>query len=90
MVLYFRKLNEKIIADLYPLPNIHDILDESVSARYFSVFDFSHRISSYANEYQRLTENRFFHPFRLLLICPIAFWFEKRTSNIWHFSDLWI
>ena len=41
MVLDFRKLNVKIIGDSYPLPNINDILDSLVSAKYFSVFDLS-------------------------------------------------
>ena len=39
MVLDFCKLNEKKIGDSYPLPNINDILDSLVSAKYFSEFD---------------------------------------------------
>ena len=39
MVLDFRKLNEKTISDSYPLPNIHEILDQLGNAQYFSVFD---------------------------------------------------
>ena len=39
MVLDFRKLNEKIISDSYPLPNIHEILEQLGNAQYFSVFD---------------------------------------------------
>ncbi|XP_076685843.1 uncharacterized protein LOC143377921 [Andrena cerasifolii] len=39
IVIDFRKLNEKIIGDAYPLPNITDILDQLGSAKYFSVFD---------------------------------------------------
>lgn len=39
MVIDFRMLNEKSIADAYPLPNITEILDQLGSAKYFSVFD---------------------------------------------------
>ena len=39
MVLDFRKLNEKTIADSHPLPNMNDILESLGSSRYFSVFD---------------------------------------------------
>ena len=35
----FRALNEKVIGDAYPLPNITDILDHLGNAQYFSVFD---------------------------------------------------
>lgn len=35
----YRALNEKIISDAYPLPNITEILDQLGSAKYFSVFD---------------------------------------------------
>jgi len=38
MVLDFRALNDKIIGDTYPLPNIVDILDQ-LGAQYFSVCD---------------------------------------------------
>lgn len=39
MVIDYRALNEKSIADAYPLPNILEILDQLGSAKYFSVFD---------------------------------------------------
>lgn len=39
MVLDFLKLNEKTISDSFPLPNIHEILDQLGDAQYFSVFD---------------------------------------------------
>lgn len=39
LVIDFRALNEKILGDAYPLPNITDILDQLGSAKYFSVFD---------------------------------------------------
>ena len=39
MVLDFSELNEKTIADAYPLPNIAVILDRLGGANYFSVFD---------------------------------------------------
>lgn len=39
VVVDFRRLNEKMIADAYPLPNITDILDQIGGARYFSTFD---------------------------------------------------
>ena len=35
----FRKLNEATVGDSFPLPNIQDILDKLVGARYFSTLD---------------------------------------------------
>jgi hypothetical protein len=39
MVIDYHRLNEKTIGDVYPLPNISDILDQLGSAKYFSVLD---------------------------------------------------
>ena len=39
LVIEYRRLNEKVIGDAYPLPNITDILERSGKAHYFSVFD---------------------------------------------------
>jgi len=39
MVIDYRALNEKIVGDVYPLPNITEILNQLGSAKYFSVFD---------------------------------------------------
>ena len=39
VVIDFRALNEKVIGDVYPLPNITDVLDHLGNAQYFSVFD---------------------------------------------------
>ncbi|CAK9824012.1 Retrovirus-related Pol polyprotein from transposon 297 [Anthophora retusa] len=39
MVIDYRSLNEKTIADAYPLPSIVEILDQLGSAKYFSTFD---------------------------------------------------
>ena len=39
LVIDYRKLNEKTIADMYPVPNIMDILDRLGGAKYFSVLD---------------------------------------------------
>lgn len=39
MVIDYRKLNEKSLADAYPLPNIVEVLDQLGSAKYFSVLD---------------------------------------------------
>jgi len=38
-VVDFRKLNELIIGDLFPLPNIIDSLDQLGNAKYFSTLD---------------------------------------------------
>jgi len=35
----FRKLNELTIGDLFPLPNITNILDQLGNAKYFSTMD---------------------------------------------------
>uniref|UniRef100_A0A6V7KDU1 RNA-directed DNA polymerase n=1 Tax=Bracon brevicornis TaxID=1563983 RepID=A0A6V7KDU1_9HYME len=39
IVIDYRKLNEKTVADAYPLPNITDILEQLGGSKYFSVFD---------------------------------------------------
>jgi len=39
MVINYHALNEKIIGDAYPLPNLTEILDQLRSAKYFNVFD---------------------------------------------------
>ena len=39
MVIDYRALNEKIVGDAYPLPNITDILDQLGGAKYFTVLD---------------------------------------------------
>ena len=43
VVIYFRKLNELIIGDSFPLPNITDILDQLGNAKYFSTLDLASR-----------------------------------------------
>ena len=53
MVLDFRKLNEKIIGDSYPLPDINDIFDSLGSGKYFSVSDLAtgfHHIKTYTKD----------------------------------------
>lgn len=39
MVIDYRALNKKTVADAYPLPNITDIIDKLGGAKYFSVLD---------------------------------------------------
>lgn len=39
LVVDFRKLNKKLIGDVYPIPRIDDILDQLGRAKYFSVLD---------------------------------------------------
>ena len=39
MVIDYRKLNEKTIADKYPIPNISDLLDKLGKCRFFSCID---------------------------------------------------
>ena len=39
LVIDYRLVNEKIISDAYPIPNINDILDELGGAKFFSVLD---------------------------------------------------
>ena len=43
IVIDFRALNEKIIGDAYPLPNILEIFDQLGKAQYFLVFDLASR-----------------------------------------------
>jgi len=53
MVIDFRALNEKMIGDVYPFPNITEILDQLGSTKYFSVFDFAsgfHQISMHESD----------------------------------------
>jgi len=50
MVINFHTLNEKTIGDVYPLPNIMEMLDQLGSAEYFSIFDLAsefYQISMY-------------------------------------------
>lgn len=39
MVMDFRKLNEKIVKDKYPMPAINDVLDKIGRTKYFSALD---------------------------------------------------
>lgn len=39
LVIDYRRLNDRIVEDKYPLPNIHDILDRLGRAQYFSTLD---------------------------------------------------
>jgi len=39
IVVNFRKLNDLTIGDLFPLPNITDILDQLGNAKYFTTLD---------------------------------------------------
>lgn len=41
LVVDFRKLNEKLIPDKFPIPRIDDIFDQLAQARFFSVIDLS-------------------------------------------------
>ena len=53
VVIDFRALNEKVIGDAYPLPNITDILDHLGNAQYFSVFDLAsgfHQVETHPDD----------------------------------------
>ena len=53
VVVDFRALNEKVIGDSYPLPNITDILDHLGKAQYFSVFDLAsgfHQVETHPDD----------------------------------------
>lgn len=52
IVIGYRKLtiNEKIIDDEYPIPNINDFLDKIDKCQYFTTLDSGWRISSDRNE----------------------------------------
>jgi len=56
MVIDFRALNEKMIRNAYPFPNIIEILDQLGSAKYFSVLDLSsgfHQILMHESDVQK-------------------------------------
>lgn len=56
MVIDFRALNEITLEDVYPLPNITEILDQLGSAKYFSVFDLAsgfHQIPMHKSDAQK-------------------------------------
>ena len=74
MVFDFRKLNEKTIGDSYPLPNINDILDSLVSAKYFSVFDLSTGSHHIKVDPKNLIKLHFIHLMAImnLIECPLV------------------
>lgn len=43
LVIDFRKLNEKVVSDKYPLQNINDILDKLGRSIYFTTLDLASR-----------------------------------------------
>ena len=52
VVIDYRRLNDKVIGDAYPLPNITDILDRLGKAHYFSVFDLAsgyHQVETHSD-----------------------------------------
>jgi len=56
IVIDFRKLNELMIGDSFPLPNITDILDQLGNAKYFSTLDLAsgyHQIPMATNDKQK-------------------------------------
>lgn len=56
MVLDFRELNEKMISDAYPLPNITEIFDQVGGAKYYTVLDLAsgfHQIKMHPDDAQK-------------------------------------
>ena len=53
VVIDYRSLNEKVIGDAYPLPNITDILDRLGKAQYFSVHNLAsgyHQVETHPDD----------------------------------------
>lgn len=56
LVIDYRRLNERIIEDKYPLPNISDILDKLGRAQYFTTLDLAsgyHQVEMHPNDVEK-------------------------------------
>lgn len=56
LVIDYRRLNDRIIEDKYPLPNIHDILDRIGRAQYFTTLDLAsgyHQLEMHPNDIEK-------------------------------------
>lgn len=56
LVIDYRRLNDRIIEDKYPLPNIHDILDRLGRAQYFTTLDLAsgyHQVEMHTNDIEK-------------------------------------
>lgn len=56
LVIDYRRLNDRIIEDKYPLPNIHDILDRLGRAQYFTTLDLAsgyHQLEMHPNDIEK-------------------------------------
>lgn len=71
MVIDYRKLNDKTVADKYPIPNISDLLDKLGKSTYFTTLDLAngfHQIQVHPNSIQKTafsTENGHFEFLRM-------------------------
>ena len=85
LVIDYRQVNKKLIADKFPLPRIDDILDQMGRAKYFSCLDLmsgfhqiemeekSRDITSFSTSTGSYRFTRFIHSFHGLKIAPNSF-----------------
>lgn len=56
LVIDYRRLNDRIVEDKYPLPNINDILDKLGRAQYFTTLDLAsgyHQVEMHPNDIEK-------------------------------------
>lgn len=56
LVIDYRRLNDRIVEDKYPLPNIYDILDRVGRAQYFTTLDLAsgyHQVEMHPNDVEK-------------------------------------
>lgn len=80
-----RKINDKIISNKYPIPNINDILNKIRKTKYFTTLDL-------ASDFHQIEMNPKDTPtiaflVRSLRIYKNAFWAEKRPAKFQRVMD---
>lgn len=82
MVIDYRALNEKSVADAYPLPSINEILDQLGNARYFSVLDLASGFHQIGMEPEDAAKTAFSTPFGHYQYNRMPFGLKKRSGNL--------
>lgn len=84
MIIDYKTLNERTIGDVYPLPNITDILDQLESAKYFSMLNFAsgfHQIPMNPNDVHKTVFTLYGH-YQFRRMTGNALWTKKCSGYL--------
>ena len=87
MEIDYRALNEKIVGDVYPLPNITEILDQLGGAKYFSVLDLASGFNQITMDVESRAKTAFTTPFAHLEFMRMTFSLKNAPATFQRLMD---